>query len=195
MTPWLVVPTCGDRAETLGRLVATAGMPTVVVWTGKGVARRPRGALAVHDHGPVNIHRWWNRGIDAALDHGADVVVVANDDVAAEPGALAELAGHLGPAVLAWPRTRRKRGRPTGIAGWCFALDPAQLRPDESFAWHYGDDDLCLRAGSRGKAVEGLAVVHCKSDRPRAVDPALRQLTGRDRRTFYDRYPEAEGWN
>ncbi len=39
------------------------------------------GVNNIWDLDPVNIHRWWNRGIDVARTFGADYIAVLNDDV------------------------------------------------------------------------------------------------------------------
>lgn len=146
MTPWLVVPSRGDHPEFLAALVAL-GYPTVIVVTGDGVVV-PTGAHALYDtRKPLNIHRWWNAGLDYAAEQGARVAVVVNDDVTLHPDAPQQMADRL-IADEAWLCA----ARPTGRTGWCWALDLAgDLRPDERFRWWYGDDDLWLRADLAGK--------------------------------------------
>jgi hypothetical protein len=185
--PWLVVPTRGDRPQTLDRLLRDAGMPAVVVWTTHGTARRRHGADVVYDTGPISLSRWRNRGADAAVRSGADVIVIVSDDVVAVPGALVRLAEGLEGAALAWPEIpaeRRSPHRATDMIGWCFALDPSALRPDEGYRWTYGDDDLRLRAPST-RIVPGVEVYHLRA--PRAggrLGAVLRQLSRADRRRF-----------
>ena len=84
MTPWLIVPTLGNRDASLLPLLDGAGMPAVVVCTGPASPnhyRRGTGpqsaAGRVHAFsagGSVdrNSQRWWNDGIDYAVDRGAD---------------------------------------------------------------------------------------------------------------------------
>jgi len=182
-----VVPTRGDRPQTLDRLLRHAGMPAVLVWTVPGTAWRRHGVDVVYDTGPINIHRWWNSGINSAVRSGADVVVIVNDDVIAQPGALIRLAEGLGDASLAWPEIPAELCSPhraTDMIGWCFALDPSALRPDEGYRWLYGDDDLRLRAPST-RVVPGVEVSHYKT--PRAdgrLGAVLRQLSRADKRRF-----------
>ncbi len=80
---FMTIPTAGTRHDLLTKLVEESGLPRdriVIVSTRSGI-RVPEGCLVVEDLGSVNIHRWWNRGIDEAIRRGATVVAVVNDDV------------------------------------------------------------------------------------------------------------------
>lgn len=205
MTPWLVVPTLGNRDASLLPLLEGAGMPAVVVCTGPASPQRYRDAgaeLAVQARGEMNIQAWWNLGISYAVQHGADVCVVVNDDVEAAPGALLELAMHIEAGepqapMLVWPDVpEHATGRVTGMTGWCWAIDPQRIRPDEAFTWWYGDNDLELRAramrpDSGVRAVEGLDVKHLRTDW--AYDRPVQHLINTDRATFRRRYPDLMG--
>jgi len=207
MTPWLVVPTLGNRDGSLVPLLRDAGMPSVVIVTGKsglsqyvldGGAR-----AALRDiSGTPNIHRWWNRGIDHAVRHGADVVVVCNDDVQAAPGALLELAAHIEAGephspMLVWPDDPAHAApRVSAITGYCFALDPVRIRPDESFAWWYGDNDLELRARAMRpdygvQAVSVPGITHLRTGT--TYDRPVQHLINADRELFARRYPDLMG--
>lgn len=205
MTPWLVVPTLGNRDHSLTPLLRDAGMPSVVVWTGEREAWMNDGP---YQDGNVlfdrvqNIQRWWNLGIQNAVDNGADVVVVCNDDVAADPGALLELASCIelddpAASMLVWPDDPEHAStRVTAITGWCFALDPARIRPDEAFAWWYGDHDLELRARAMNPwggalAVKNPGIKHLRTDW--SYDRPVGHLTEVDRALFTRRYPALMG--
>lgn len=213
MTPWLVVPTLGTRDATLLPLLEGAGMPAVVVCTGPASPSYYRRARYHEGFGVVesfsaaggiamNIQRWWNDGIDLAVSHGADAVVVVNDDVAAAPGALLELAAHIEAGepqapMLVWPDDpEHARGRVTSMSGWCWAIDPHRIRPDESFQWWYGDNDLELRAramrpDSGVRAVEGLDIKHLRTDW--TYERPVQHLIAQDTRLFRSRYPDLMG--
>lgn len=208
MNPWLVVPTLGNREEALAPLIRDADIPAVEVRT-----ERTRRAPHAHDdrevipssYGAMNIQRWWNEGIEFAVRRGADVVVLCNDDVAAAPGALLQLAAHIeaGEAsspMLVWPQDdAHAAGRVTSISGYCFALDPARIRPDEAFSWWYGDNDLELRARAMMMAtgvggalgVRGLDITHLRTDF--AYDRPVQHLIDADRALFTRRYPDLMG--
>lgn len=204
MNPWLVVPTLGNRDHSLRPLLRDAGMPSVVVWTVDADFQEPPdyGETILAFSRMMNIQQWWNLGIDFAVQDGADVVVVVNDDVQAAPGALLELAGWIesgeGAApMLVWPDTpEHAQGRVSEITGWCFALDPVRIRPDESFAWWWGDNDLELRAYAMGGSAGALGVKvpgirHLRTDF--SYDRDVSDLIEADRITFTRRYPELMG--
>lgn len=201
MNPWLVVPTLGNRDASLIPLLRDAGMPSVVVWTGPDIPVDFECTEWLWDR-QMNIQRWWNLGIDTAVRQGADVVVVVNDDVEAAPGALLELAGWVesgeGAApMLVWPDTpEHAAGRVSDITGWCFALDPERIRPDESFLWWWGDNDLELRAYAMGGPAGALGVKvpgirHLRTDF--RYDRDVSDLIEADRVTFTRRYPALMG--
>ena len=76
--------------EELARSSGVSRERIVVVATGPNV-NAPAGTVVVEDLGPLNIQRWWNRGIDEAVARGATAVAVLNDDVRVGPNALREL--------------------------------------------------------------------------------------------------------
>ncbi len=198
MNPWLVVPTMGNRNGSLRRLLRDSGMPSVVVHTGPVIEAVGETKPIVDQGEPINIQRWWNGGIDKAVECGADVVVVVNDDVRAGEGALIELAKRIQPdqygsPALAWLHDpQHAEMRVTPITGYCFALDPQRIRPDEAFKWWYGDNDLELRARALNPAPGVISVtcldvehlrVDCRYDRP------VQHLIQQDRVLFRERYP------
>lgn len=206
MTPWLVVPTLGNRDASLVPLLAGAGMPSVVVHTGaRDPLRAPvlrAAAKVVRGVDPMNIQRWWNLGIENAVRNDADVVVVCNDDVAARPGALLELAAHIEAGephspMLVWPDDPvHAAPRVSAITGYCFALDPARIRPDESFSWWYGDNDLELRARAMRpdygvQAVNVSGITHLRTGT--TYDRPVQHLINADRELFARRYPDLMG--
>lgn len=101
----------------------------------------------------LNISRWWNIGINYALEQrDAEIILVLNDDITLPEGWLesaveAIRAGYTGSS------TDRGPGRNT-ISGYAFALDAkAKVRADENLVWWYGDDDIqrqCERKGGFG---------------------------------------------
>jgi GT2 family glycosyltransferase len=130
-----------------------------------------------HDH-RVNrgVSRSWNDGILASYDDGADVVVVANDDIRFGDGDLDRLAdkaaAHRERYVVscAGPHLRH-RGRLPSHGFACFAINPIALATigcfDENFFPAYCEDqDYSRRARLAGLAEENCAateVVHAGS--------------------------------
>ena len=188
MSIWVVVPTRGDHPDLLQRIVDGCGHPVVVVTTLSGV-RVPEGAGQIHDLGTTNISRWWNRGITYATFRGARYVAVLNDDVRVGQGALDMMAEALRctRAPLCWSAHR--------MTGWAWMLDLASMvRPDERFAWYYGDDDLGRQAGLFGGAVEvDVDIEHLHPDVTTWASPDLQALARADRVTFDRKWGLARG--
>lgn len=147
---WVTVPTAGR--ESLERAVDSTGIPReriVVVATAPDV-EVPAGCRWLVDAEPVNIHRWWNRGIDACVRMGARYVAVINDDVLMDEHTLPTLLDRMlkHGATVASPGADRRvsndsKDMPMTIVGSCWLLDAASgLRADESFRWWYGDNKL-----------------------------------------------------
>ena len=93
---------------------------------------------------------------------------------------------------LVWPDDPAHAvGRVTAITGWCFALDPTAIRPDEAFQWWYGDNDLELRAYAMGGGlgVRGLTdrIRHLRNDF--RYDRDVSDLIAQDDALFRSRYP------
>ena len=124
-------------------------------------------------------YQMWNAGADWAIDIGADVMLVLNNDIEWPPGALKALADGLAKAppdiavaspdpasdfvpgelidINATPAYR-------GLMGWCFAVRPwLWQRIDERYHVWYGDDELgrlMNEAGWRCVRAKGVPVQH-----------------------------------
>jgi len=194
--PWLVVPTAG-RA-TLAPAIASSGIPperVVIVATAPSITV-PSWCHVIADFGEVNIHRWWNAGLDYAAEHGARWACVINDDVlldettvpalvAAAERTGAALASIGGDTLLRDPSPSRR-----SIEGACWLLDLSSgLRPDESYRWWYGDDDLDWRArrDHGGVALTEAPFVHLHPNALTEATPALMQLTYADAQLWAQR--------
>lgn len=146
MHPWVIVPT-HTHPPLVDVIVERADMPAVVVHTAPGLAPVD-GAVNVEDLDSINIHRWWNRGMDEAEARGGDVAVLANHDIEPAPGALTALVDGLieSGATIAYPGATSSPvdtspGGRRRITGWCFAVNMAhKLRAPEQFRWWFGDD-------------------------------------------------------
>jgi GT2 family glycosyltransferase len=121
-----------------------------------------------HPHG-VNrgLSRTWNDGLLAGFDDGAEVVIVANDDVAFSPGdvdRLAEKASrHPDRYMVSCAGYHHAFGRMIPSHGYsCFAVNPVALEVlgcfDENFFPIYCEDqDYARRAALSGLAEENCA--------------------------------------
>jgi hypothetical protein len=224
--PFMVVPTLGNR-PSLWPLLADAGMAAMVIWTGPVDADPIRAFRAEHpradvtfvvDHGPIDIHRWWLKGMDLAASRGMGVAVVVNDDVRAAPGALRVLADQVvGETVLAYlDRPEHAATRVTPITGWCFALRSDRslmLEPSEctkayefppgqwgcphhvpQLRWWFGDHEIELRArhypGRSVRAVQGLQIEHLRQGWLYDRPTEVSPLIAADTALFRHRHPE-----
>jgi len=162
----LVIPTAGNRTASLNNLIRDSGVPgrlTYVVAT-KANVQCPPDVNCIHDLGPLNIHRWWNLGLDMAAVDGADLVVVANDDALIDRTTVPALVTALCQtgATLACPGSTRRvyrRGLPLRwyLDGSFWVLDLREgIRADETYRWWMGDRDLEVRARTQ---LNGLVTV------------------------------------
>lgn len=194
------VPTRGDHPELLEALVASCGIPrerVIVVRTAPD-AGVPVGVTVIDDFGDLNIHRWWNRGIDRAVQLGATAVAVLNDDISLAEGALQELERRLdetgaviataGPSLRVYSGHRPRMRVLTGSI-WVLRAS-APVRPDEGFRWFYGDDDLDVRARAAGGVVTvPIAFEHRHAGKATDASPVLLALAEGDRRRYRRLHP------
>jgi GT2 family glycosyltransferase len=119
------------------------------------------------------LSRTWNEGLLDAYAEGADVVVIANDDVAFSPGDLdrlaAKAAAHRDRYIVSCAGYHELYGRRLPSHGYsCFAVNPIALEVlgcfDENFYPAYCEDqDYARRAALSGLTEENCAdteVVH-----------------------------------
>ena len=191
---WLTVPTAGR--DTLTAAIDSTGIPrdrTVIVATAPD-AIRPEGCHVVEDFGEINIHRWWNAGLDYAQAHGATHVLVINDDVLLDETTV--------PALLDGMEGRAAIGSPGAggifegdlpewrvMNGACWLLDLATgLRADERYRWWYGDNDLDWRARTEHGGVASVRCYfqHVHANELTAASPELMRITDDDNRTWME---------
>lgn len=189
MNIWVTVPTAGR--DSLTTALNSTGIPaenTVVVLTRDNITA-PTGCHTILDLEPVNIHRWWNKGIQYAIDHGARYVAVINDDVVLDHDAIPQLVSAMNGLALASPGypavlTDPSKTNPMSITGACFVIDTTfDLRPDEGYRWWFGDNDLDWRAR---RDFGGLVLVpvffqHPTHNHLTHESPMLQQLAQQDR--------------
>ena len=112
------------------------------------------------------LSRTWNEGVLAAYDEGADVVIVANDDVAFGPGDVGRIAAKAVAArdryVVSCAGYHERLGRRLPSHGYsCVAINPIAIETigcfDENFFPAYCEDqDYARRA-----ALAGLVEENC----------------------------------
>lgn len=130
-----------------------------------------------------NIHTWWNAGLDLC----GDKALVLNDDIIATASMLQMLVDALDDHDLVscavW-------GGTSSASGFCFGIRPEVIRPDESYTWFYGDDDLWLRAHQQGLRVGAVPVpvVHVDEYKPTMYPEEFTDAVWADRQLFADRW-------
>jgi hypothetical protein len=201
MTLFATIPSRGDDPHLLESIVKDSGISPgrfVIVRTRKDTPT-PEGVHVIDDFGSINIQRWWNNGIKDCVARGARNVVVANDDIEINEGTFAALdrALHDSAATLACPGSRSEYTTSslpamTKLTGALWAVNATHgLLPDERYLWHFGDDDLDIRAR---RSFNGIftAEVHYKHLSPGVAtntSPELLRLIEFDLRTFRNQYP------
>ena len=185
-----MIPTRGDHPDLLAAIVATAGLPperVVIVANGPDEAfvTVPGATVLVDGRDEVNIHRWWNAGIDLLTERGCSRVAVLNDDVVIAPDTLPNLGRGLGSATLALLGG-------DGPSGHCFMLNTTHgVRPDESFRWFSGDLQLIADArGAHGVVrVPEAWCLHLHPNEATTTDPDLAALAAADDAEYDRRHP------
>ena len=200
----MTVPTAGNRPHLLENLVRGSGLPPerVIVVTTRPHVQVPKGVVAVSDLGPLNIHRWWNRGIDEAIRRGATAVAVVNDDVTIDAETFSALENALlrtGAAIASPSRPpfhdglhkRRLVPYEPRLWGslWMLRLDSG-LRPDTGYVWWYGDNDLDIRArrDHGGVVLVPVEYRHLHPGEGTAASPELKVQTDIDAQRFESQY-------
>jgi len=198
---FLTIPTRGDEPGVLANLVRDSGIPRdrVIIIRTDPRATTPDNVTVVDDFGDINIHRWWNTGIQQAQALGASSVAVLNDDIKVSAGTLNQLhsALHETGATIATPGKRlaihkRSMHPDRFLVGSIWVINPHHgLRPSEDFRWFFGDDDMDIRA-----RIEFSGIVTVPTDfehlRPgQATDSSvtLQALVREDERLFRRRHP------
>ncbi len=186
-TVGLVIPTRGDHPDLLRGIIATSGLPperVVIVWTGED--EPPELAATVERYyGPLNIHRWWNAGIDLLVEQGCTRVAVLNDDVLISPETLPRMARGLAGATLALLAE-------DGPSGHCWMLNVTHgVRPDESYRWYCGDLQL-IADSTEARGVIRVADAWCLHLAPAQAteaSPELVALAAADDALYDSRHP------
>lgn len=94
----------------------------------------------IEDFDEVNIHRWWNKGIDYAKSQGAEYVVIMNDDISFSKTLIQNMINKM----------IERNSDVCGIAkhaGVLFIINSkSNIRADENLRWWCGDGDIFRQA-------------------------------------------------
>lgn len=199
---WAVVPSRAQDDRLHRCVAALEGTPTVVIDNGVDPDALPLSVYTLKtDPEPRNISRWWNTGIEHVLTLDPDVSYVAlvNDDATVPMGWATYLANtmrqHGAAAGFTWDGPTTLRTHPyislyERITGWAFIIR-TDLRFDEDFVWHYGDDDADYRASLNGGVLalnHSARVQHSHPNESTNTSPELTAQSQRDRETFHRKW-------
>jgi len=178
---WLTIPS-GDRRQYLPEIIKESQIPLNKIVIVHTVESEPiEGVNNIWDLEPVNIHRWWNHGIDMARTSGADYIAVLNDDLILRNNPINKIANRMynTKSVLGYPVPN------IGI-GYCWVLDiKSSIRADETFRWWYGDDDIRMKALEMGEiAYVPVEVEHLHPNHLTSTNEELMELTIADKEYF-----------
>ena len=196
----IVVPTTGEHSGALENLVQASGLQPkdfIFVRT-RDDGLVPAGATCIDDFGPVNIQRWWNRGLDAAESTGSKYVVFANDDVTISGQTIPDLvsAVEASGASIASPGAKDKLFRARFPFKW--QLDGALwlmviehgFRLDENFVWWMGDRDIEERVRRWGYGIITVRTEYWhEPGHQTSGRHDLQRLALVDKQTFSQKYP------
>jgi hypothetical protein len=180
MNLWLTIPV-GERRQYLDDIIKESNIPPERIVIVNTFDNTPTPHVHnIYDHGEINIHRWWNRGIEFAKSAGADYVAVLNDDLILNDDPLNKIARLMeeSGATLGYPVPHSGK-----ISGYCFVLNLEHgIMPDESYRWWYGDDDLWNQAKKLSGVIGAAAsVVHLHGNELTSNSPKLLALASEDR--------------
>jgi hypothetical protein len=187
----IVIPTRGHRDHYIDAIITNAALPAshVIITTNSADyadAWTRTDATLIVDLAPINIHRWWNTGLNALAAQGATYGAVLNDDVSITPDSITRMRDALERtgATLAHP------GRPGELVGCAWVLNLTHgIRCDERYQWWYGDNQLWLDAERAHGVidVQGTGIEHHEPNANTTNSPALQALAEQDARTWAHR--------
>jgi hypothetical protein len=178
----------GTRRQYLQDIIQDSNIPPEKIVIVHTVESEPiNGVNNIWDLEPVNIHRWWNKGIDVARTFGADYIAVLNDDLKLKNDPINKIANSMKElnAILGYPLPY------TGaIAGYCWVLDiKSNIRADENLRWWYGDNDIQYKAAMQGEFIYvPCEVEHIHPNELTSSNPDLIELTKADQRYFEEKW-------
>lgn len=201
---FMTIPTAGNSGALLEELIESCGLPrsNIVLVVTRPNLKVPSGVTVIEDLGEVNIQRWWLRGIEESVAHGANHVAVVNDDISLTPDTLRDLSAELlrtGAAVASPSRS----GFPNGLhkrrlipyeprlwgSLWVLNVESG-LRPDLRYRWWFGDNDLDIRARKRhgGVVLAPVDFEHHNPGQATFASPELKAIRDLDAITFESQY-------
>lgn len=189
----LVIPTRGDHPELLAALITNSGLPNdlIVVTSNNPDYQHPHQTTLIYDHGPINIHRWWNLGLTILEHLGCTYATVLNDDTEIDTHTLR----HMREALQVTGATLSHPGPPGATPGHAWTLNLQHgIRPDQNYSWWYGDNQLYEDAHHKGHGVTALphlTIPHHHHNQTTSSNPQLQALAEQDKQRWDSRHSRA----
>ena len=105
------------------------------------------GVNHIEDFEEINIHRWWNKGIDYAKSRGAEYIAIINDDISFPQDMIDNMINKM----------KERDAWVCGLAyhaGVFFIIKAnSNVRADETFRWWCGDGDIFRQAMLQDKLI------------------------------------------
>jgi hypothetical protein len=142
---WIVVPVGPREKYIINLLNKLSGYKDRIVFINnhKGYTTYEN-VHHLEDFEDINIHRWWNKGIDYAQKHGAKYVVVLNDDLDFDEDFVEGLYNFNYKNNYAVSNVASSPG-----AAWILDLKH-NIRADENLKWWFGDRKIFKEAEQLG---------------------------------------------
>ena len=186
MNLWLTIPV-GERRKYLKKIIEDSNIPNERIVIVNTFDNTPTPYVHnIYDHGEINIHRWWNKGIHFAKHRGAEYMAVLNDDLVLSDDPLNKIAKLM-------EETGATLGHPVPhsghMSGYCFVLNLKHgILPDESYRWWFGDNDLWDQAKKLGGVIGASAhVKHLHGNELTSNSPKLLALAEDDKKLYLSR--------
>jgi hypothetical protein len=151
------------------------------------------GVHHIEDFEEINIHRWWNKGIEFAKSNGAEYVAVINDDIVFDSSLINDM-------VNAMVKGDYEVSSAMGNLGVFWIIKTSSpIRADESLRWWCGDGDIFREAKIKGKLLnyETNKLYHLEHNVQTSSDEMLRKLGQEDLKKYrekLERLGQLEHW-
>jgi glycosyltransferase involved in cell wall biosynthesis len=191
---WVVIPV-GKREKYLPDLIDTLNdyMGNIIFINNNKDYTRFNGIVHIEDFDEVNIHRWWNKGIDYAISKGAEYVVVMNDDISLPQNMIDKAVNKM----------IDNNSLVCGLAyhaGVFFIIkSDSGIRADESLRWWCGDGDIFRQALLKNALIwyREDSFKHFEHNEQTEENEYLKYLGQEDLKTYYkklDSLNQLEYW-
>jgi glycosyltransferase involved in cell wall biosynthesis len=178
---WVVVPV-GARHKYLEQLVNILSeyKGRIVFVNNKFPYPVFDGVHHIEDFEEINIHRWWNKGIDFAKNNGAKHVAVLNDDLVFDSSLIFDM-------VVAMKKGHYEVSSAMGNLGVFWIIDTeSEIKADENLRWWCGDGDIFRQAKIKNKLLnyETNRLYHLEHNVQTSESDELRKLGQEDLKKY-----------